>query len=80
MSFRWYKAKGIVLNERTHEGGKVVPVSISSESLNYFEKGHKKGNIVITVEHNNKSCQNSTISHGYRLFGDHVTNATVSAP
>jgi len=44
------------------EAGKVVPViarryplSEVPEALRYFGKGHAKGKVVITVEHNNKT-------------------------
>jgi NADPH:quinone reductase-like Zn-dependent oxidoreductase len=44
------------------ESGKVVPVidrryplNEVAEALRYFEEGHPRGKVVITVEHNNKT-------------------------
>ena len=44
------------------EAGKVKPVidrrytlSEAAEALRYYEEGHARGKVVITVEHNNKT-------------------------
>jgi len=56
------KKEDLSFLEELFEAGKVVPVidrryplSEVAEALRYFEEGHPKGKVVITVEHNNKT-------------------------
>ncbi|UCE44043.1 MAG: zinc-binding dehydrogenase, partial [Candidatus Bathyarchaeota archaeon] len=59
MMWKPNKKEDLVFIKELIESGKVVPVidrcyplSEVAEALRYFEEGHPKGKIVITVEHN----------------------------
>ncbi|MCW3994320.1 MAG: zinc-binding dehydrogenase, partial [Candidatus Bathyarchaeota archaeon] len=62
MMWKPNKKEDLVFIKELIESGKVVPVidrryplSEVAEALRYFEEGHPKGKVVITVEHNNKT-------------------------
>jgi len=60
--------KDLVFIEELFKAGKVRPVIDKryplgevAEALRYFGKGHARGKIVITVEHNGKICKDNNI-------------------